>query len=151
MFTVKDITAHNSSDNGTHAIRNRPEGGETSYTSVSPIDYEKNHVEDGASLEEPMIVYESNCSDVKNHNSKGNSISKLEAKIEKNQYEVLAKSDGELAKSHKPVSDMKREASEDDCLRRTSGCGINETIREAIWLRYLLKDFVMNRLSSCIG
>ena len=46
---------------------------------------------------------------------------------------------------------MKREAPEDDRLRRTSGCGIKEAIREHIWLRYPLKDFVMNWLSSCIG
>ena len=37
LFTMKDITAHNSSDNGTHTIRNGPEGGETSYTSVSSL------------------------------------------------------------------------------------------------------------------
>ena len=108
-------------------------------------------MEDGASLGKPMIVYESNCGDIENHKSEGNSVNKLEANIEKNQSEVLAKPDGELAKSHKPISDMKREAPEDDRLRRTSGCGIKEAIREHIWLRYPLKDFVMNWLSSCIG
>ena len=56
-----------------------------------------------------MMVYESNCSDIENHRSVGNSVNKLEDKIEKNQPEVLAKPGEELAKSHKPVSDMKCE------------------------------------------
>ena len=67
-----------------------------------------------------MMVYESNCSDIENHRSVGNSVNKLEDKIEKNQPEVLAEPGEELAKSHKPVSDMKCEAPETDHLRRTS-------------------------------
>ena len=66
-----------------------------------------------------MMVYESNSSDIENHRSVGNSINKLEDKIEKNQPEVLAKPGEELAKSHKPVSDMKCEAPEADHLRQT--------------------------------
>ena len=42
LSTVKDITAHDSSDNGTHTIRYRPGSGETSNTPVSPIDHDKN-------------------------------------------------------------------------------------------------------------
>ena len=120
LSTVKDITAHDSSDNGTHTTRYRPESGETSYTSVSPIDHDQNLAEDSAPLKEPMMDYESNCSDIENHKSEVKSINKLEAKIENNQPEVLAKPGEELAKSHKPVSDMKCEAPEDDRLRRTS-------------------------------
>ena len=67
-----------------------------------------------------MMVYKSNCSDIENHRSVGNSINKLEDKIEKNPPEVLAKPGEELAKSHKPVSDMKCEAPEADHLRQTS-------------------------------
>ena len=67
-----------------------------------------------------MMVYESNSSDIENHKSVGNSVNTLEDKIEKNQPEVLAKPGEELAKSYKPVSDMKCEAPEDDRLRRTS-------------------------------
>ena len=39
LSTVKDITAHDSSDNGTYTIRYRQETGETSYTYVSPTDH----------------------------------------------------------------------------------------------------------------
>ena len=120
LSTVKDITAHDSSDNGTHTTRYRPESGETSYTSVSPIDHDQNLAEDSAPLKEPLMDYESNCSDIENHKSEGKSINKLEAKIEDNQPEALAKPGEELAKSHKPISDMKCEAPEDDRLRRTS-------------------------------
>ena len=44
----------------------------------------------------------------------------LGEKIEKNQPEVLADPGEELAKSYKPVSDMKCEAPEPDHLRQTS-------------------------------
>ena len=66
------------------------------------------------------MVYESNSSDIENHRSVGNSVNKLEDEIEKNQPEVLAEPGEELAKSHRPVSDMKCEAPEADHLRRTS-------------------------------
>ena len=49
LSTVKkDIFAHNSSDNGKYTIRYRPGSDETSYTSVSPIDHDKNLAEDSA-------------------------------------------------------------------------------------------------------
>ena len=48
LSTVKDITAHDSGDSGAHTMRNRQEVGETLYTSVSPVDHDKNLVEDSA-------------------------------------------------------------------------------------------------------
>ena len=68
------------------------------------------------------MVYECNCSDIENHRYVGNFINKLEAKIEKSQPKVLLKPGEELAKSRKPVSDMKREVPETDHLIQTSDC-----------------------------
>ena len=79
LSTAKDIIAHNSSDNGTQTIRHRPGNGDATYTSASPIDHDKNHVEDSPPLKEPMMVYESGCG-----KSVGKFINKLKDKIEKN-------------------------------------------------------------------
>ena len=48
LSTVKDITAHDSGDSGAHTMSKRQEVGETLYTSVSPVDHDKNLVEDSA-------------------------------------------------------------------------------------------------------
>ena len=47
------------------------------------IDHDKNLVEDSAPFKGTMMVYESNCSDIENHRSVGNSVNKLEDEVEK--------------------------------------------------------------------
>ena len=60
LSTVKDITTHDSSDNGAHTMRNRQEIGEAKNTTVPPIDHKKNLVEDITHLTEHMMAYELN-------------------------------------------------------------------------------------------
>ena len=101
MPTVKDITAHDSSDNNTYTIRYRPESGETLYISVSSIDHDKNLAKGSAPLKEPTMADESHCGSIKIHNFGGNSIVKLGVKVEKDQPEVLAKTDEEPVMSRR--------------------------------------------------
>ena len=81
---MKDITAHDSSDNNTYTIRYRPESGETLYISVSSIDHDKNLAKGSAPLKEPMMGNGSKCKGIGNHNSEGNSFDRLKVRVEKN-------------------------------------------------------------------
>ena len=120
LSTANDTFAHDSSDNGTHTMRKGQEIGETKNTTVPPIDHAKNLAEDSALLKGPNSGNESNHRGIEDHSSEGNSVNKLEAKIENNQPEVLAKPGEKTLKSNKPVSDIKCGAPEDDYLRQTS-------------------------------
>ena len=68
----------------------------------------------------PNSGNESNHRDIEDHSSEGNSVDEMKARVETSQPKILLKPGRELAKLHKPVSDMKREAPETDHLRRTS-------------------------------
>ena len=55
LSTVKEITAHDSSDNGTDTLRNRLESGGTKNATVRPVDHDKNPLEDSALFEGPNL------------------------------------------------------------------------------------------------
>ena len=120
LSTAKDIDAHDSGDSGAHTMRNWQEIGETNDATVPTIDHEKNLAEDSALFKGPNSGNESNHRDIEDHSSEGNSADRMEARVETSQPKVLLKPGRELAKLHKPVSDMKCEAPETDHLRGTS-------------------------------
>ena len=117
LSPANDIVAHDSGDSGAHTMRKRQEIGETKNATMPPIDHAKNLVEDSALLEGPNLGDESNHRGIEDHSSEGNSVDKMEARVETSQPEVLHKTGEELAESNKPVSDMKCEAPETDHLR----------------------------------
>ena len=120
LSPANDIVAHDSGDSGAHTMRKRQELGETKYTTMPPIDHAKNLVEDSALLGGPNLGDESIHRGIEDHSPEGNSVDKMEARVETSSPGFLAKPGEELAKSYKPVSDMRREAPEDEHLRRTS-------------------------------
>ena len=88
--------------------------------SASVVESEAQTLETDKAASAAHDVHESNRRGIEDYSSEGNSVNEMEAKVETSQSEVLHKSGEELAESNKPVSDMRREAPEDDHLRRTS-------------------------------